>query len=203
MNHTTEKKRYGVLLCINGTGILNSWLQKNAFSGIAYPEINNIASTAPIGSDGLQCYPFGNGAERVLENKDLGAMMKNLQFNRHNRSHLARAAQEGIAFALYYGMEIMIKMGLQIKTIRAGKANMFLSEIFSEAFSNTSGAVVELFNTDGAQGAARAAGLGAGIYKNPNECFNGLSILKRIEPQHQLQEQYKEAYGSWKHGLGL
>jgi xylulokinase len=100
-------------------------------------------------------------------------------------------------------MEIMIKMGLQIKTIRAGKANMFLSEIFSEAFSNTSGAVVELFNTDGAQGAARAAGLGAGIYKNPNECFNGLSILKRIEPQHQLQEQYKEAYGSWKHGLGL
>ena len=203
VNHTPEKKRYGVLLCINGTGILNSWLQKNAFSGIAYPEINKIASSAPIGSDGLQCYPFGNGAERVLENKDPGAMMKNLQFNRHNRSHLARAAQEGIAFALYYGMEIMIKMGLQIKTIRAGKANMFLSEIFSEAFSNTSGAVVELFNTDGAQGAARAAGLGAGIYKNPKECFNGLSILKKIEPQHQLQEQYKEAYGSWKLGLGI
>jgi len=203
VNHTPEAKRYGVLLCINGTGILNSWLQKNAFNGLSYPEINKIASTAPIGSDGLQCYPFGNGAERVLENKDPGAMVKNLYFNRHDKSHLARAAQEGIAFALFYGIEIMVAMGLKISTVRAGNANMFLSQLFSEAFSNTSGATVELFNTDGAQGAARAAGLGAGFYKTANDCFDGLSVLKKIEPQHQLQEQYKEAYGKWKEGLGL
>jgi xylulokinase len=203
VNHTPEAKRYGVLLCINGTGILNSWLQKNAFNGMSYPEINKVASSAPIGSDGLQCYPFGNGAERVLENKDPGAMMKNLHFNRHDKSHLARAAQEGIAFALYYGIEIMVSMGLKVSTVRAGKANMFLSEIFSEAFSNTSGASVELFNTDGAQGAARAAGVGAGFYKSVNDCFDGLSVLKKIEPQYQLQEQYKEAYGKWKEGLGL
>jgi len=203
VNHNPEAKRYGVLLCINGTGILNSWLQKNAFNGLSYPEINKIASTAPIGSDGLQCYPFGNGAERVLENKDPGAMVKNLHFNRHDKSHLARAAQEGIAFALFYGIEIMVAMGLKISTVRAGNANMFLSQLFSEAFSNTSGATVELFNTDGAQGAARAAGLGAGFYKSPNDCFDGLSVLKKIEPQHQLQEQYKEAYGKWKEGLGL
>jgi xylulokinase len=203
VNHTPEAKRYGVLLCINGTGILNSWLQKNAFNGLSYPEINKIASTAPIGSDGLQCYPFGNGAERVLENKDPGAMVKNLHFNRHDKAHLARAAQEGIAFALFYGIEIMVAMGLKISTVRAGKANMFLSEIFSEAFSNTSGASVELFNTDGAQGAARAAGLGAGFYKTANDCFGGLSVLKKIEPQYQLQEQYKEAYGRWKVGLDL
>jgi xylulokinase len=203
VNHTPEAKRYGVLLCINGTGILNSWLQKNAFNGMSYPEINKVASSAPIGSDGLQCYPFGNGAERVLENKDPGAMMKNLHFNRHDKSHLARAAQEGIAFALYYGIEIMVSMGLKVSTVRAGKANMFLSEIFSEAFSNTSGASVELFNTDGAQGAARAAGVGAGFYKSVNDCFDGLSVLKKIEPQHQIAEQYKEAYGKWKEGLGL
>jgi xylulokinase len=203
VNHTPEAKRYGVLLCINGTGILNSWLQKNAFNGMSYPEINKIASTALIGSDGLQCYPFGNGAERVLENKDPGAMVKNLHFNRHDKSHLARAAQEGIAFALFYGIEIMVAMGLKISAVRAGNANMFLSQLFSEAFSNTSGATVELFNTDGAQGAARAAGLGAGFYKSATDCFGGLSVLKNIEPQHQLQEQYKEAYGKWKEGLGL
>lgn len=203
VNHNPEAKRYGVLLCINGTGILNSWLQKNAFNGLSYPEINKIASTAPIGSDGLHCYPFGNGAERVLENKDPGAMVKNLHFNRHDKSHLARAAQEGIAFALFYGIEIMVAMGLKISAVRAGNANMFLSQLFSEAFSNTSGATVELFNTDGAQGAARAAGLGAGFYKSPNDCFDGLSVLKKIEPQHKLQEQYKEAYGKWKEGLGL
>lgn len=201
VNHTAEKKRYGVLLCVNGTGILNSWLQKNCFSGLSYPEINKVASAAPIGSDGLRCYPFGNGAERVLENRDPGATMKNLHFNRHSNAHLARAAQEGIVFSLYYGMEIMVKMGLQIKTIRAGKANMFLSDIFSEAFSNTSGAVVELFNTDGAQGAARAAGLGAGFYRTASDCFNGLSVLKKIEPASQLQEQYRDAYENWKKGL--
>jgi hypothetical protein len=112
VNHTKEKERYGVLLCINGTGILNSWLQKNVFTGMSYPEINKLASSAPIGSDGLLCYPFGNGAERVLENSDPGSMIKNLHFNRHNRAHLARAAQEGIVFSLFYGIEIMMKMGL-------------------------------------------------------------------------------------------
>jgi xylulokinase len=203
VNHRTDKNRYGVLLCINGTGILNSWLQKNVFTGMSYPEINKLAATVPIGADGLQYYPFGNGAERVLENRDPGAMMKQLHFNRHDRLHLARASQEGIAFALFYGMEIMINMGMVINTVRAGKANMFLSDVFSEAFSNTSGATVELFNTDGAQGAARAAGLGAGIYKSSKECFEALTVLKRIEPNDQLQVKYNEAYLNWKKGMSL
>ena len=207
VNHTKEKQRYGVLLCINGTGILNSWLQKNVFAGLSYSEMNKIAASAPVGSDGLQCYPFGNGAERVLENNDPGAMIKNLHFNRHDRSHMARAAQEGIVFALYYGIEIMINMGLQIKKVRAGKANMFLSDLFSEAFANTTGASIELFNTDGAQGAARAAGLGIGLYKSTEECFRGLSVLKKIEPNPLLQKQYGEAYQNWKAkssiGMGL
>lgn len=198
VNHTKEKERYGVLLCINGTGILNSWLQKNVFTGMSYPEINKLAASAPIGSDGLICYPFGNGAERVLENSDPGSMIKNLHFNRHNRAHLARAAQEGIVFSLFYGIEIMMKMGLQIKTVRAGKANMFLSVLFTEAFSNTTGATIELINTDGAQGAARAAGLGAGFYKTPEECFEGLTILKKVHPDPILQKQYGEAYLNWK-----
>lgn len=203
VNHRPDKNRYGVLLCINGTGILNSWLQKNVFTGMSYPEINKLAATVPIGADGLQYYPFGNGAERVLENRDPGAMMKQLHFNRHDRSHLARASQEGIAFALFYGMEIMINMGMVINTVRAGKANMFLSDVFSETFSNTSGATVELFNTDGAQGAARAAGLGAGIYKSSKECFEALTVLKRIEPNDQLQVKYNEAYLNWKKGMSL
>lgn len=199
VNHTPDAKRYGVLLCINGTGILNSWMQKNAFSGLSYQEMNKVAATAPIGADGLLCYPFGNGAERVLRNGDPGATIKNLHFNRHNQSHLARAAQEGIVFSLFYGIEIMVKMGLKISTVRAGKANMFLSPIFAEAFANTTGATIELFNTDGAQGAARAAGVGAGYFKNTEASFKGLKVLERIEPQQPLQTQYQEAYGRWLH----
>ena len=122
-------------------------------------------------------------------------------FRSHTNAHLARAAQEGIVFALYYGMEIMMQMGLSLKTVRAGKANMFLSNVFAEAFSNTTGATVELFNTDGAQGAARAAGLGAGIFKNEKEAFSGLKILQKIEPQKNLQVQYQEAYQKWKANL--
>ena len=201
VNHTEMQKRFGVLLCINGTGILNSWMQKNVFTGMSYPEINALAATAPIGADGLTCYPFGNGAERVLCNADPGSTLKGLHFNRHGRNHLARATQEGIVNALYYGMEIMVNMGMQIKTVRAGFANMFLSDLFAEAFANTSGASIELFNTDGAQGAARAAGLGAGVFKNKQECFTGLKVLKTIEPTSALQRQYSDAYAHWKSNL--
>jgi len=201
VNHTASKKRYGVLLCINGTGILNSWLQKNIFNNKPYPEINQIASSIPVGAEGLLCYPFGNGAERVLENKNPGALLKNLHFNQHSNAHLARAAQEGIVYALFYGMEIMMRMGLTLNTIRAGKANMFLSNVFAEAFSNTTGAVIELFNTDGAQGAARAAGIGAGIFKSEKEAFEGLKMLQKIEPNKTLQDQYAAAYQNWKNQL--
>lgn len=201
VNHAVDAKRYGVLLCINGTGILNSWLQKNVFGGLSYPEMNALASRVPVGAEGLQCYPFGNGAERVLENRDPGSMIRNLHFNRHSNAHLARAAQEGIVFALFYGIEIMVKMGLKINTVRAGKANMFLSPLFAEAFANTTGATIELFNTDGAQGAARAAGVGAKIYKSTSEAFTGLRVLETIRPQQELQEQYARAYDSWKQHL--
>ncbi|MFN5327099.1 MAG: xylulokinase [Bacteroidota bacterium] len=203
VNHAADKKRYGVLLCINGTGILNSWLQKNVFNNKPYPEINTLASSVEIGSNGLLCYPFGNGAERVLENKLPGAQMKHLHFNEHSHAHIARAAQEGIVFALYYGMEIMMNMGLTLKTVRAGRSNMFLSNVFAEAFSNTTGAVLELFNTDGAQGAARAAGIGAGIFANEKEAFAGLKILQKVEPQQAIQIQYQESYENWKCNLEL
>jgi xylulokinase len=201
VNHTAAEKRYGVLLCINGTGILNSWLQKNVFNGYSYPEMNRLASSVPVGSEGLLCYPFGNGAERVLENRDPGSMIRNLHFNRHNNAHLARASQEGIVFSLFYGIEIMVKMGLNINTVRAGKANMFQSDIFTEAFANTTGATIELVNTDGAQGAARAAGIGTGIYRNSDEAFRGLKVLSKVEPNAVLTEQYKDAYASWLEGM--
>ena len=203
VNHKPDEKRYGVLLCINGTGILNSWMQKNIFQGSSYPEMNSLAASTPIGAEGLLCYPFGNGAERVLENRDPGSMIRNLHFNRHQKEHLARAAQEGIVFSLFYGIQIMVSMGLKINTVRAGKANMFLSPLFVEAFANTTGATIELFNTDGAQGAARAAGVGAGYYSSTNESFKGLKILERIEPQSNLQKQYQDAYSNWLNALEL
>jgi xylulokinase len=172
-------------------------MQKNIFQGSSYPEMNSLAAASPIGAEGLLCYPFGNGAERVLENKSPGAMINKLDFNRHTKAHLARAAQEGIVFSLCYGIEIMVEMGLKINTVRAGKANMFLSPLFAEAFANTTGATVELFNTDGAQGAARAAGVGAGFYANTDESFKGLKVLERIEPQVELQKAYQDAYANW------
>jgi xylulokinase len=202
VNHTVEAPRYGVLLCVNGTGSLNSWLRNTLLQGnISYPGINDLAAQAPVGSDGLICLPFGNGAERMLENQDPGANFRGLQFSRHGLGHWTRAAQEGIVFALYYGMEVMETLGVSLKNIRAGEANMFLSPVFRETFANVSGATVELFNTDGAQGAARAAGLGLGYYKNRDEAFTGLSAVRTIEPDAALIGETKEAYGKWKEAL--
>ncbi|WP_221394706.1 xylulokinase [Dyadobacter sp. NIV53] len=202
VNPISAASRYGVLLCVNGTGSLNGWLRNAQLQGsVSYPEMNDLAAKAPVGSDGLLCLPFGNGAERMLENQDPGANFKGLQFSRHGLSHWTRAAQEGIVFALYYGMEIMETVGVSLKNIRAGEANMFLSPVFRETFANVSGAAVELINTDGAQGAARAAGFGLGYYKTREDAFVGLSAVRTIEPDSNLTEATKEAYGKWKEAL--
>ncbi len=199
VNNDHAHTRNGVLMCLNGTGIANSWL-KNLVGDITYPEMNTLAQQASVGAKGLQVFPFGNGAERILENKSLGATLRNLDFNRHNRTHIMRAVQEGIVFGLNYGMDIMTGMDLNIHRVRAGHANMFLSPLFREAFANTANVVIELYNTDGAQGAARGAAIGAG-YVSAADAFRGMECLAVIEPEAALQSQYRDVYGNWLNGL--
>ncbi len=197
VNHQSSAPRYGVLLCLNGTGILNSWLKHNFSGGLDYPEMNTLAAQAPVGSEGLVILPYGNGAERTLVNRNIGASIHGWNFNVHKQPHILRAAQEGIVFALNYGLGIMRDMGIEMKTVKAGHANMFLSPLFAEAFATVTGATVELYNTDGSQGAARGAGIGAGIYKDASEAFAGLAPVKQIEPNAELAAAYKGAYGAW------
>jgi len=196
VNHTAENPKYGVLLCVNGTGIQNSWLKHNV-TDMDYQEMNNEAENVPIGSEGLLTFPFGNGAERILGNLEPGGSVMGLDFNRHSRSHLLRSAQEGIVFALKYGFEIMENMGMEIDVVRAGEANMFLSPIFREAFVNTNQVVLEICNTDGSQGAARGAGIGGNIYSGFSEAFIGLKINKKYEPDQNPSKEYNEVYINW------
>lgn len=198
VNHREDSPKYGVLLCVNGTGILNSWMKNQLIgSKTSYEEMNELAAQAPIGSDGLSFLPFGNGAERILENHDINAQLHGLNFNRHGLKHLLRAGQEGIVFALNYGFDVMRQMGMELRTVRAGKANMFLSPLFREAFCNLTGATIELYNTDGAQGAARGAGIGAGIYLNFDDAFQGLKSLETVTPNPSLMGAYEDAYHQW------
>ena len=203
VNHTKKTPRYGVLLCVNGTGILNNWLQKNVVEGYSYEEMNEIAMRAPIGADGLSFVPFGNGAERIMENNDIGASLNGLNFNRHNQSHILRAGQEGIVFAMNYGFNIMKEMGMELKAVRAGNANMFLSPLFREVFANITSTTVELYNTDGAQGAARGAGVGAEVYASYEEAFIGLKSIETIEPSPPLFGAYEDAYENWLKNLNV
>ena len=201
VNHTEEQTRLGVLLCINGTGILNAWVHRNITPEVGYAEMNDLAATVPIGSEGVTVIPFGNGAERVLENKEIGCSFNGVNFNKHNRAHLVRAAQEGIVFSFCYGMEIMQQMGMDINKIHAGRANMFLSPLFRDTLASVSGATIELYETDGSAGAAKGAGIGAGIYKDHDEAFATLKKLAVIEPDVARRDAYKEAYEAWKQEL--
>ena len=201
VNHTAEQTRLGVLLCINGTGILNAWVHRNITPDISYTEMNDLAAQAPIGSDGVTIIPFGNGAERVLENKEIGCSINGLNFNKHSKAHIVRAAQECIVFSFCYGMEIMQQMGMDIKKIHAGKANMFLSPLFRNTLAGVSGATIELYDTDGSVGAAKGAGIGAGIYANADEAFATLEKLQIIEPDAPNVEAYRAAYEAWKQTL--
>ena len=201
VNNTENEIRNGILLCVNGTGIMNSWIKKVASENLSYTQINEMAASVIPGSEGLIILPFGNGAERELENREAGCSIHNLNFNIHGKAHLFRAAQEGIAFALFYGIKIMQKMGVEIKVIRAGKANMFHSPVFGQTLADISGAVIELYNTDGAQGAARGAGVGAGIYKDFKTAFAGLKKIEIITPSTDTFI-IKEAYQEWEKELG-
>ena len=200
-NYTTDLDRLGVLLCINGTGILNAWVHRNITPDISYADMNELASQVAIGSEGVKIIPFGNGAERVLENQEVGCSIRGLNFNKHNRAHIVRASQEGIVFSFCYGMEIMQEMGMDIKKIHAGRANMFLSPIFRDTLAGVSGATIELYETDGSAGAAKAAGIGAGIYKDHDEAFSTLKKLAVIEPDESNRAAYLEAYAEWKKEL--
>ncbi|MFT3843739.1 MAG: FGGY family carbohydrate kinase [Lacibacter sp.] len=196
VNYTQTQKRLGVLLCINGTGILNRWM-KNSTGNPSYQQMNDAASTVSVGSNGLFVLPFGNGAERMLENKMAGAHIQNLDLNIHNTAHLYRAAQEGIAFAFRYGLDIMRENKMSPAIIRAGKANMFLSNVFTESFVNTLNIPVELYNCDGSVGAALGAGIGAGVYATAKEAFTQFKSLTKVEPGKGLQ-QYDELYHQWR-----
>lgn len=201
VNHNQPDTRLGVLLCINGTGILNAWMKRTvAPEGISYGEINDLAETAPIGGEGLSVIPFGNGAERVLQNENPGASVHGINFNIHTKAHLLRAAQEGIAFSFAYGMEIMQQMGMEIKTIKAGHANLFLSPLFRRTLAAVTGATIELYETDGSVGAAYGAGIGAGIYKDSDDAFKTLKHISTEKPVEETAD-YKAAYELWKKRL--
>lgn len=197
VNHSADQPRLGVLLCINGTGILNSWLRKNVATGMSYTEINSLAADVPIGSEGVVVIPFGNGAERVLENKNVGGQIFGLDFNRHSRAHLLRAAQEGIAFSFRYGMDIMKEMGMDCSVIRAGHTNMFLSPVFRQTVANSTGASIELYDTDGAQGAARGAAIGSGLYSSFPEAFTSLTKVTEVHPATNAVDETSRSYNEW------
>ncbi len=198
VNHRPEAPRYGILLCINGTGIMNSWIRRNIVQQTAdYTQMNTLAESVPAGSEGLLVLPFGNGAERVLENRTTGAEIVGIDLNRHTSAHILRAAQEGIAYSFRYGIDIMRGMGLKPDVIRAGKANLFLSSLFRRTLATLTGARIELFNTDGALGAARGAALGAGFYKSREEAFASLRRLEVVEPAASDREALEAGYAAW------
>lgn len=202
VNYTAEEPRIGVLTCINGTGILNSWIKRNiADPGMSYDDMNRMAESVPVGAEGISIIPFGNGAERILQNKEIGCSIIGINFNIHNKAHLMRAAQEGIVFSFMYGIEITEAMGLKVDTIHAGHANMFLSPLFRETLAAVSGATIKLYETDGSVGAAKGAGIGAGIYKDHNEAFATLKKITEITPPAD-REPYLKAYRLWKERLG-
>ena len=202
VNHSQKKPSYGVLLCVNGTGILNSWLKK-VMGGprITYEEMNSLGNGASIGSEGLVFIPFGNGVERIMKNKHVGAQLLGLDLLKHDKKHVVRAAQEGIVSALTYGFRIMKDMGMNLQTVKAGHANMFLSPLFRKTFVHMNRVNLELYNTDGAQGAARGAGIGAGIFGTESEAFQGLELLETLEPNTNFYDVYEEVYANWERRL--
>ncbi len=195
VNYSTDKNALGILMCINGTGILYKYIKNLIGEQLSYDTLNTLASSVTEGSEGLFVLPFGNGAERIFNNKTLGSHLLNLNFNIHSKAHIARAALEGIAFAFHYGLKIMTQNGIPLKVIKAPKANLFISEVFIETFVNTTGLTVELYECDGSVGAAKGAAIGASYYKNIEEAFTQNKPINIFTPKD--QNKYQNLYQKW------
>ncbi|HTI57962.1 xylulokinase [Mucilaginibacter sp.] len=199
VNYTEKQKRLGVLLCINGTGRLYSWVKTLFGPSVSYTQMNEKAAQSPSGSYGLRILPFGNGVERMLNNKPIGAHFHNIDLNVHSKEHIMRAVQEGIACAFRYGLDIMRENGMNPSVIRAGKANLFLSDLFAEIFVNATGVPVELYKNDGSVGAALGAGIGSKVFTSPAEAFSKMEKIKVIEPAS--NNKFEPVYQDWKNLL--
>ncbi len=199
VNHTSTNKRLGVLLCINGTGIMNRWIRDNFGNGLTYKQINDLAQNIAAGSDGLQILPFGNGSERIFNNQLIGAHFLNLDLNKHTQAHTFRAVQEGICFAFRYGLDILRETGVEPKVIKVGIGNMFLSNVFSQIFVNVCHVPVEMYQNDGSTGAALGAGIGSNIFSNIDDAFANMKPIQLITPQ--IDNPYEKLYQKWKYVL--
>jgi xylulokinase len=198
VNHTAAESRLGILLCINGTGSSYAWIRKILIEGrYSYEEMNRQAEKIVPGSRGLFILPFGNGAERMLENKNPGCLIDGVSFNIHCREHLFRAVQEAVAYSFYYGIKILNEIDLHAKVIRAGKTNLFQSDLFCNVLSSLTDSRIELYNTDGSAGAARGAAFGGGFYNTLDECFKNLKIVDVYNPDSNLREIYIDLYEQW------
>ncbi|MEO0339949.1 MAG: FGGY-family carbohydrate kinase [Bacteroidota bacterium] len=197
VNYTNETPNVGILLCVNGAGIQHNWMRQNAGNkAYDYPTMEAMASKVPIGSDGISVLPFGNNAERILENKDIGSSIHNLQFSRHGQAHLFRAGLEGIAFAFVYGLEIMKEMGMDFQKMRVGNDNLFQSKVFAETITSLTNSTIEVVDTTGAIGAAKAAGVEIGAFSQLEEALGQAPVLFEYAPKQ--NEAYLKAYAQWK-----
>ncbi|MBK9017765.1 MAG: carbohydrate kinase [Saprospiraceae bacterium] len=198
--HTST--RIGILLCINGAGSQYAWVkQQIATDSISYFDMENLAASVPVGANGLRILPFGNGAERMLGNRDIGSKVNNLHFSRHSRAHFYRAALEGIAFSFVYGMGILKEMGLNVQVMRVGNDNLFQSAVFSNTISNLVDSRIEMVETTGAVGAAKAAGVATGFFSSVGEAMKGGKVLLAYEPDSSVNGVYEEAYRAWEMDL--
>jgi xylulokinase len=197
VNSSADEQRIGILMCVNGAGSFYRWIKSNFAQSLSYKELNALAGQSPIGSRGLVSLPYGNGAERTLGNKNVGASLSRIELNQHTLGDVARSAQEGVVFALCYGLEIMRGMGLSPSRVRAANANMFQSEVFRSTFTAATNTPLELYTTDGSEGAARGAGIGAGIFSFSN-AFSGLHRDATLEPDRGALAATHEAYERWK-----
>jgi len=201
VNHSKDNIRIGQLLCINGAGSQYAWIKKQITQdGTSYTEMESRIEQIPVGSNGLRVIPFGNGAERMLNNKQTGAHIHNLQFHMHSRDHIVRAALEGIAFSFVYGIRLLQELGVDTNRIKVGNDNLFQSKVFSSSISNLLSCEIEMMDTTGAIGAAQASGIAIGAFESFGEAVSTVKRIKTFSPNNNT-EAYSDAYRKWENDL--
>ena len=102
---------------------------------IDFTAMEQHAATAPAGSAGLNFLPYFTG-ESTPHFPEASAVLHGLNFNNFTVAHICRAAMEGVALSIAYGLNRLRELGVETDLIRItgrGASSPLLRQMLADA----------------------------------------------------------------------
>jgi len=105
--------------------------------GRSLADLNQLASAAPPGAEGILLLPYFNG-ERTPALPNAKAILFGLTSTNYNAANMARSSMEGATLGLRYGLEVLKQQGLtptEVRLVGGGAKSPLWRQIVADVFN--------------------------------------------------------------------